>query len=74
MTLLFAILTKIASFRSYGTFASLLQMHICNINMPMYITSTCRHELSGRVRIDYNIIDAYNLMIMPILLLCMYDS
>ena len=50
MTLLFAILTKNASFRSYDTFAYLLRAHIRNINMGMYITSARGHELSGRVR------------------------
>ena len=50
MTFLFAILTKNASFRSYGTFAYLLRAHICNINMRRYITSARGHELSGRVR------------------------
>ena len=49
-TLVFAILTKNASFRSYGTFAYLLHAHICNINMCMYITSARGHELSGHVR------------------------
>ena len=49
-TLLFAILTKNASFRSYGTFAYLLRVHIRNINMRRYITSARGHELSGRVR------------------------
>ena len=49
MTLLFAILTKNASFRSYSTFAYLLHAHIRNINMHRYITSARRHELSGRV-------------------------
>ena len=50
MTLLFAILTKNASFKSNGTFAYLLREHIHNINMRMYITSASGHELcSGRV-------------------------
>ena len=49
MTLLFVILTKNASFRSYGTFAYLLRAHIHNINMRRYITSACGHELSGYV-------------------------
>ena len=35
-TLVVAILTKNASFRSYGTFACLLRAHIRNINMQMY--------------------------------------
>ena len=50
MTLLFAILTKNASFRSYGTFAYLLRAHIRNIIMRRHITSARGHELSGRVR------------------------
>ena len=50
MTLLFTILTKNALLRSYGTFASLLRAHICNINMRRYITIARGHELSGRVR------------------------
>ena len=50
MTLLFTILTKNVSFRSYGTFASLLRAHICNINMRRYITSARGHELGGRNR------------------------
>ena len=49
-TLIFAILTKNASFKSYGTFAYLLRAHIRNINMRMYITSARGHELSGRIR------------------------
>ena len=36
MTFLFAILTKNASFRSYGTFDYLLRASIRNINMPRY--------------------------------------
>ena len=56
-TLIVTILTKNASFRSYGTFAYLLRAHICNINMRMFITSACGHELSGRVRAH-----AYNYM------------
>ena len=47
MTLLFAILTKNASFRSYGTFAYLLRAHIRNINIRRYITSARGHELVG---------------------------
>ena len=50
MTLQFVILTKNASFRSYGTFTYLLRVHIRNINMRRYITSARGHELSGRVR------------------------
>ena len=56
MTLLFAILTKNAWFRSYGTFAYLLRVHIRNINMRRYITSARGHELSGRVRAQLIII------------------
>ena len=56
-TLIVAILTKNASFRSYVTFAYLLRAHIRNINMRMYITSARGHELSGRVRAH-----AYNYM------------
>ena len=83
MTLLFMILIKNASFRSYGTFAYLLRMHIRNINMHTYIASARGHELSGRVRAHHNnIIDMYNLIIMhriimllvPGPVLCMYDS
>ena len=55
--LIVAILTKNALFRSYGTFAYLLHAHIHKINMHMYITSACGHELSGRVRAH-----AYNYM------------
>ena len=44
-----AILTKNASFRSYGTFAYLFRALIRNINMCRYITSARVHELSGRV-------------------------
>ena len=64
MTLLFAILTKNASFRSYGTFAYLLRAHIRNINMRMYITSARGHELSGRVRAHaYNYMPGHTLQI-----------
>ena len=44
-----ATLTKNASFRSYGTFAYILRVHIRNINMRRYITSARGHELSRRV-------------------------
>ena len=44
-TLLFAILTKNTSFRSYSTFAYLLRAHIGNINMRMYINSARGHEV-----------------------------
>ena len=37
-TLIVTILIKNASFRSYGTFAYLLNAHIRNMNMCMYIT------------------------------------
>ena len=57
MTLLFAILTKNASFRSYSTFVYVLRAHILNINMRTYITSAHGHELSECVRADaYNVI------------------
>ena len=55
--MVFVILTKNASFRSYGIFAYLLRAHIRNINMRRYITSARGHELSGRVRAH-----AYNYM------------
>ena len=58
MTLLFAILTKNASFGSYSIFVYLLRAHIPNINMRMYITSAHGHELSRCVRAD-----AYNLIL-----------
>ena len=55
------ILTKNASFRSYGTFAYLLRAHIRNINMCRYIASASARgrELSGRVRAD-----AYNFAVL----------
>ena len=53
MTLLFAILTKNTSFRSYRTFAYLLHVHIRNINMRMYITNACEHG-SMCIRADAN--------------------
>ena len=56
MTLLFAVLTKNDSFRSYSTFVYLLRAHILNINTCTYTTSAHGHELSGCVRAD-----AYNL-------------
>ena len=63
-TLIVAILTKNASFRSYGTFAYLLRTHIHNINMHMYITSARGHELSGRVRAHvYNYMPGHVLQI-----------
>ena len=59
MTLLFAILTKNATFRSYSAFIYLLRAHILHINMRTYITIVLvydhEHELSGCVRVD-----AYN--------------
>ena len=48
-TLIFAILTKNASFRSYGIFAYLLRAHIRNIKRRIYVSAR-GHELSGRVR------------------------
>ena len=60
MTLLFAVLTKNDSFRSYSTF-DYLRAHILNINMCTYTTiiySAHGHELSGCVRAD-----AYNLIL-----------
>ena len=55
MTLLFAVLTKNDSFRSYGTFVYLLRAHILNINTCTYTTyrwfsngrGTLRHFTSG---------------------------
>ena len=58
MILLFAILTKNDSFRSYSTFVYVLRAYILNINMCMYTTSARGHELSGGVRAD-----AYNLIL-----------
>ena len=58
MTLLFAVLTKNDSFRSYSTFVYLLRAHILNINTCTYTTSAHGHELSGCVRAD-----AYNLIL-----------
>ena len=56
MTLLFAVLTKNDSFRSYSTFVYLLRAHILNINIYIrvhgYTTSAHGHELSGCVRAD----------------------
>ena len=45
MTLLFAVLTKNDSFRSYSTFVYLLRAHILNINTCKYTTSAHGHEL-----------------------------
>ena len=57
MTLLFAVLTKNDSFRSYSTFVYLLRAHILNINTCTYTTNAHGHELSGCVRADtYNLI------------------
>ena len=57
MTLLFAVLTKNDSFRSYSTFVYLLSAHILNINTCTYTTSAHGHELNGCVRADsYNLI------------------
>ena len=36
MTLLFAVLTKYDSFRSYSTFVYLLRAHILNVNVYVY--------------------------------------
>ena len=58
MTLVFAVLTKIDSFRSYSTFVYLLRAHILNINTCTYTTSAHGHELSGCVGAD-----AYNLIL-----------
>ena len=58
MTLLFAVLTKNDSFRSYSTFVYLLRAHILNIKTCTYTTSAHGHELSGCVRAD-----AYNLIL-----------
>ena len=58
MTLLFVILTKIASFRNYNALVYLFCTHILNINMRTYITSAHVHELSGCVHAD-----AYNLIL-----------
>ena len=58
MTLLFAVLTKNDSFRSYSTFIYLLRAHILNIITCTYTTSAHGHELSGCVRAD-----AYNLIL-----------
>ena len=58
MTLLFAVLTKNDSFRSYSTFVYLLRAHMLNINTCTYTTSAHGHELSGCVRAD-----AYNLIL-----------
>ena len=58
MTLLFAVLTKNDSFRSYSTFVYLLGVHMLNINTCTYTTSGHGHELSGCVRAD-----AYNLIL-----------
>ena len=58
MTLLFAVLTKYDSFRSYSTFVYLFRVHILNINKHTYTTSAHGHELSGCVHAD-----AYNSII-----------
>ena len=61
MTLLFAVLTKNDSFRSYSTFVYLLRAHILNINTCTYTTYTSAHGhelISGCV-----LADAYNLML-----------
>ena len=59
MTLLFAILTKSASFRSYGTFIYLLRAHICNINICMYITKVYSRSVDPwklRVGVKYYVV------------------
>ena len=58
ITLLFAVLTKNDSFRSYSTFVYLLRAHILNINMCTYTTRAHGDELSVCVRAD-----AYNLIL-----------
>ena len=58
MTLLFAVLTKNDSFRSYSTFVYLLRAHILNINTCTFTTGAHGHELSGCVRAE-----AYNLIL-----------
>ena len=58
MTLLFAVLTKNDSFRSYSTFVYLLRAHILNIKTCTYTTSAHGLELNWCVRAD-----AYNLII-----------
>ena len=57
MTLLFAVLTKNDSFRSYNTSVYIHRVHILNINTCTYTTSALGHELSGCVRAEgYNLI------------------
>ena len=56
MTLLFAILTKNASFRSYSTFVYLVRAHILNIYT--YITNAHGHKYSWCIRAE-----AYNLIL-----------
>ena len=78
MKLLFVILTKNASFRSYSTFGYLLRTHTLNINMLTYITSALGHELSGCVRADaYNLIQYYilhRIIMLPGSVYTVYDS
>ena len=80
MTLLFAVLTKNDSFRSYSTFVYLLRTHILNINTCTYTTSTHGHELSGCVRADvYNLLLILHHIIMlpgpgPVYIYTAYDS
>ena len=60
MTLLFMVLTKNDSFRSYSTFVYLYHAHILNINTCTYTTSAHGHELNGWVRADaYNLISIF---------------
>ena len=72
MTLLFVVLTKNDSFRSYSTFVFLLRAHILNINTCAYIIQRIHahgHELiiSGCV-----LADAYNIILLCSLVLVLY--
>ena len=58
MTLLFTVLTKNDSFRSYSIFVYLLRAHILNINTCTYTTGAHGHELSECVHAY-----AYNLIV-----------
>ena len=49
VALLFAVLTKNDSFRSYSTFVYLLRAHILNINTCTYTASAHEHE-SNRIK------------------------
>ena len=46
MTLLFTILTKNASFRSFGSFVYFLQVHICNVIRRIYMHNYSPFALS----------------------------